>query len=230
MKHMTIHQFLEHIPIFAGLAHEQIDQLAAIVEKRNYVKGKTIFAEGEKANGLYVLYTGRIKVYKLSPEGKEQILHIFGPGEPFGEVAVFAGGEFPAYAETIDHSEILFLPRKKFVELITKDPSMAMNMLAMLSKRLRYFTQLVEDLTLKELPQRLAAYLLVLGVMKKEDTVELDIAKGQLASLLGTIPETLSRILNRMSSQGYIKVEGRQIRLLDKKALENVSRGEKLLP
>jgi CRP-like cAMP-binding protein len=230
MKGMNIDHFIREIPLFAGLVDEQIQWLAVIVEKRKYSRGKVIFTEGEEATGLYVLHTGRVKIYKLSSEGKEQILHIFGPGEPFGEVAVFAGGQFPAYAEALEVSETLFFPRKKIVELLTKDPSMAMNMLAMLSKRLKYFTQLVENLSLKEVPQRLAAYLLVLATMKdKRDTVELDIAKGQLASLLGTIPETLSRILNKMTIQGYIEVEGRQIKLLDRQSLENISMGEKLL-
>jgi len=230
MKGMNVDHFIREIPLFAGLVDEQIQWLAAIVEKRKYSRGKVIFTGGEEAAGLYVLHTGRVKIYKLSSEGKEQIVHIFGPGEPFGEVAVFAGGQFPAYAETLEVSETLFFPRKKIVELLTKDPSMAMNMLAMLSKRLKYFTQLVENLSLKEVPQRLAAYLLVLATMKdKRDTVELDIAKGQLASLLGTIPETLSRILNKMTIQGYIEVEGRQIKLLDRQSLENISMGEKLL-
>jgi len=230
MKAMNLNHFIEQIPLFEGLVDTQIQLLAAIVETRKYLRGKVVFAEGEEATGLYVLCAGRIKIYKLSSDGKEQILHIFGPGEPFGEVAVFAGGQFPAYAEALESSETLFFPRKKFIELITKDPSMAMDMLAMLSKRLRYFTQLVENLSLKEVPQRLAAYLLVLDNIKnKQDIVELDIAKGQLASLLGTIPETLSRILNKMSGQGYIAVEGRQIRLLDRKSLESISMGEKLL-
>ena len=230
MKDMSLHYFIEQISLFAGLVDTQIQLLVDIIEKQKYQRGKVIFAEGEAANGLYVLYTGRVKIYKLSSEGKEQILHIFGPGEPFGEVAVFAGGQYPAYAEALESCETLFFPRKKFVELITKDPSMAMNMLAMLSKRLRYFTQLVENLSLKEVPQRLAAYLLVLDNTKnKRDTVELDIAKGQLASLIGTIPETLSRILSKMSNQGYIEVVGRQIRLIDRKSLESISMGEKLL-
>lgn len=227
---MNIEQFISKVPLFEGLLDEQIHWLAAIVETRKYPRGMVIFTEGDAAAGLYVLHAGRVKIYKLSSEGKEQILHIFGPGEPFGEVAVFAGGHFPAYAETLETSETLFFPRKKIIELITKDPSLAMNMLAVLSKRLKYFTQLIENLSLKEVPQRLAAYLLVLADMKdKRGYVKLDIAKGQLASLLGTIPETLSRILNKMSIQGYIEVEGRQIKLLDRKSLENISMGEKLL-
>lgn len=230
MKGMRIDDFIREVPLFAGLVDGQIQLLAAVMERRKYTRGKVIFSEGEAATGLYVLFAGRVKIYKLSSDGKEQILHIFGPGEPFGEVAVFSGGQFPAYAEALESGEALFFPRDKFVQLITKDPSLAMNMLAMLSKRLRYFTQLVENLSLKEVPQRLAAYLLVLLDSKdKEDTVELDIAKGQLASLLGTIPETLSRVLNKMALQGYIEVEGRKIHLLDKKSLESISAGERLL-
>jgi len=230
MKDMNIEGFIGRVPLFEGLIGGQVHLLATIAEIRKYPRGKIIFTEGEIAAGLYILQAGRVKIYKLSSEGKEQILHIFGPGEPFGEVAVFAGVQFPAYAEALEQSETLFFPRKKFVELITKDPSLAMNMLAMLSKRLRYFTRLVENLSLKEVPQRLAAYLLVLANVKdEEDTIALDIAKGQLASLLGTIPETLSRILSKMTGQGYIEVEGRHIKLLDKQSLESISKGEKLL-
>ena len=209
---------------------EQIERLAGIVEIRKYARGQTIFTEGEKAEGFYVLKTGRLKIFKLSLEGKEQILHIFGPGEPFGEVAVFTGSQYPAHAEALEASEALFFPRQKFVDLVMKDPSLSMNMLAVLSKRLKYFTQLVENLSLKEVPQRLAAYILVLADAKETgDSVELDIAKGQLASLLGTIPETLSRILNKMTTQGYIEVEGRHIRLVDRQSLENLAMGEKLV-
>ena len=146
------------------------------------------------------------------------------------EVAVFTGSQYPAHAEVLEASEALFFPRQKFVDLVMKDPSLSMNMLAVLSKRLKYFTQLVENLSLKEVPQRLAAYILVLADVKETgDSVDLDIAKGQLASLLGTIPETLSRILNKMTTQGYIEVEGRHIRLLDRQSLEDLAMGEKLV-
>lgn len=230
MNGMNTEAFIARIPIFTGLLEEQVRQLAEIVETRRYGRGRTIFTEGDTADGFYVLKAGRIKIFKVSSEGKEQILHIFGPGEPFGEVAVFTGGHYPAHAETLEPSEALFFPRRKFVDLVMKEPSLSMNMLAVLSRRLKYFTQLVENLSLKEVPQRLAAYLLVLAdVTKKGDAVELDMAKGQLASLLGTIPETLSRILNKMTAQGYIAVEGRHIRLLNRESLEGLAMGEKLV-
>jgi CRP/FNR family transcriptional regulator len=104
-----------------------------------------------------------------------------------------------------------------------------MNMLAILSQRLKYFSRLVEDLSLKEVPQRLAAYLLYLASTGNNNVpVDLSISKGQLASLLGTIPETLSRILNRMASQGLIEVKGRTMKLLNHDALKSLASGEKL--
>jgi CRP/FNR family transcriptional regulator len=168
--------------------------------------------------------TGLVKIFKVSPGGKEQILHIFGPGEPFGEVPVFTGSHFPASAEAIAESRILFFPRTAFVNLIAANPSLALNMLAVLSIRLRQFTTQIEDLSLKEVPARLAAYLLYLaGENNQKGVVRLAISKAHLASLLGTIPETLSRIFSKMSSQGLIDVKGRHIRILDPNALSTLA-------
>jgi CRP/FNR family transcriptional regulator len=227
---MDVIDFIAEISLFNGLPAEQLRALSKIVERPSFTRGQPIFAEGQKANGFYVLRTGRVKIYKLSSDGKEQILHIFGPGEPFGEVPVFTGDRFPAHADALEKSEAFFFPRQAFMELIRLDPSLTMNMLAILSQRLKYFTQLVESLSLKEVPQRLAAYLLFLGEADHQaERLELDIAKGQLASLLGTIPETLSRILNKMSNQGFIRVDGRLIKVLDRKALESLALGVRLL-
>ena len=167
---------------------------------------------------------GLIKIFKLAPDGKEQILHIIGPGEPFGEVAVFAGRLFPANAEALADSRLLFFPRDAFVDLISRNPSLALKMLAVLSMRLRQFAVQVESLSLKEVPGRLASYLLLLAD-EQEDPARavLPISKGQLASLLGTIPETLSRIFAKMAGQGLIAVSGRNIRILDRAGLEDIS-------
>lgn len=171
-----------------------------------------------------MVISGKVKVFKLSSEGKEQILHIFGPGEPFGEVPVFTGVEFPATAEAIKESQIFFFPRDAFVGLIKKNPDLALNMLAVLSRRLRRFTLLIEDLSLKEVPGRLAAYLLYLSEMDKGgQDLELDISKSQLASLLGTIPETLSRILGRMNKKELIESDGPRIRILDVQGLRDLA-------
>jgi len=221
---LSILNHIARVPLFEGLPPEQIEDLAMIVTDQVFRKGETIFSEGEEGNGFYVVITGRVKIFKLSSEGKEQILHFFGPGEPFGEVPVFAGQHFPANAEAMEQSRVFFFPRRSFVGLIKKNPSLALNMLAILSKRLRRFTALVDDLSLKEVPGRLAAYLLYLSDQNKGATdLELTITKAQLASLLGTIPETLSRILAKLGSQGLIETDGRRIRILKKEALQDLA-------
>jgi len=219
------------IPLFQGLSRGEYEDLAMIVVDQVIRKGQTIFEEGDEGEGFYVVVSGRVKVFKLSPDGKEQILHIFGAGEPFGEAAVFAGEKFPANAEALEESRVFFFPRLAFVELIGQNPSLALNMLAVLSRRLRKLASLVEDLSLKEVPGRLAAYLLYLSEVKKGGVeVQLDVSKNQLASLLGTIPETLSRILAKLSREGFIKSTGpRQIQLLDRKGLKELASGERRL-
>ena len=218
------------IPLFQGLPRSQYGGLAKIVVGQAFKRGDTIFFEGDEAIGLYVVLSGRVKVFKLSAEGKEQILHIFGPGEPIGEVAVFAGKRFPAHAAALEETRVLFFPRAAFVDLIRNDPSLALNMLAVLSQRLRRFTTLVEDLSLKEVPGRLAAHLLYLSEREKGSSdLALDISKTQLASLLGTIPETLSRILARMTREKLIKSTGRRYQILDRKGLEDLATGERRL-
>jgi len=221
---LPILDHIARVPLFEGLPPEQIEDLAMIVTDQTFGKGEAIFSEGEDADGFYVVITGRVKIFKLSPDGKEQILHFFGPGEPFGEVPVFTGQHFPASAEVMEESRVFFFPRKSFVDLIKRTPSLALNMLAILSKRLRRFAALIDDLSLKEVPGRLAAYLLYLSDQNRGAKVlELAVTKAQLASLLGTIPETLSRILGKLSSQGLIESDGRRIRIMDREALRDLA-------
>jgi len=221
---LPILDYIARVPLFEGLPPEQIEDLAMIVTDQTFGKGEAIFSEGEDADGFYVVITGRVKIFKLSPDGKEQILHFFGPGEPFGEVPVFTGQHFPASAEVMEESRVFFFPRKSFVDLIKRNPSLALNMLAILSKRLRRFAALIDDLSLKEVPGRLAAYLLYLSDQNKGAKVlELAVTKAQLASLLGTIPETLSRILGKLSSQGLIESDGRRIRIMDREGLRDLA-------
>ena len=153
-------QSLGRTGLFKGLPEDQLEKLVRISEERFYGRGDMIFSEGDEGNGFYVVLAGKVKVFKLSFDGKEQILHIFGPGNPLGEVPVFAGQSFPANAQAMAASTLLFLPRRRLLELYTSNPTLAMNMLAVLSMRLREFTKLIENLSLKEIPQRLAAYLL----------------------------------------------------------------------
>lgn len=224
-----IFNIISSIPGFSGLSQKQLEALRQIVADKHFNKGEIIFSEGDEGNGFYVVADGKVKIFKSSIEGKEQILHIYGPGNPFGEVPVFSGKQFPANAQAMVKSHLLFFPRTAFVALLANNPSLAMNMLAVLSMRLREFTVQIENLSLKEVPGRLASYLIYLADEQKTgDHISLTISKGQLAGLLGTIPETLSRILAKMSSRHLIEVNGRDIKLLDRRGLDDLAEHGKL--
>jgi len=227
----NIAKIIAGLPLFNGLSSRQLADVRDIAIDRQYQKGEFIFSEGDEGNGFYVIVTGRVEIYKASMDGKEKILHIFGPGEPFGEVPVFSGDRFPANARALAKSHLLFFPRQAFLNLIAANPALALQMMAVLSLRLRQFTVQIEHLTLKEVPGRLAAYLLysLQEQPAEHNRITLNISKGQLASLLGTIPETLSRILTRMAKQELIKVDGKEIQVLDTIGLEALSENSKIL-
>lgn len=226
---MIIEKALAKVPLFQGLDQGQLQKLAAIVGDKTYRRGETIFSEGDEGIGFYVVIGGKVKIFKLSPEGKEQILHIFGSGEPFAEAAVFVGARFPAHAQTLETSRLFFFPRQAFICLIHENPALAMNMMAALSMRLKEFAHLIESLSLKEVPGRLAMHLLLLAEEQERDEVRLDLTKAHLASLLGTIPETLSRILTKMTKLELIATNGPLISILDRDALEALASGDERL-
>lgn len=206
--------------IFEGLPSEQIDLVSELTIEKSYGRGENIFFEGDESDGFYIISDGRVKVFKMNPLGKEHILHIFGAGEPIGEVAVFNERPFPASAEALVSSKMLYFRKKDFVDLIKKNPSVSLKMLAVMSLRLRQFANQIENLSLKEVPARLASYLVYATEEQGGgDTLQLSISKGQLASLLGTIPETLSRIFSKMGDEGLIEVNGKIIKIIDREKL-----------
>ena len=226
---MKIIDHLAEVTLFKGLTRENLEELAMIVTDQEFKRGQVIFNEGDEGVGFFVVISGKIKIYKMSAEGKEQILHLPGPGETFAEVAVFTGSSYPAFAVTLEKSRLFFFPKKSFIDSISTNPSLAMNMLASLSMRLKRFSHMIEALSLKEVPGRLAAHLLYLSEQKDDTEVVLDITKVHLASLLGTIPETLSRILGKMTKQGLIQINGPHITILDPDGLEDLADGESRL-
>ena len=233
---MTTKEFMAGLQLFEGLAPRDLDALAGLASEARFDKGRSIFLEGGEARGFYIATRGLVKIFKLAPDGREQILHVYGPGEPFAEVPVFEGGTYPANAVAIEESTLLFFPRDAIRRLLTREPALALAWLAVLARKLRRFTVQLENLTLKESPQRLAAYLLDLadradGKDSGEGpvVVELDMAKGHLAGLLGTAQETLSRILRKLTEAGHITVKGRRIELLDRAALETLASGDERL-
>jgi len=210
--------------LFGGLPLEHITEIEKIAVAKQFSKGESIFADGDEGRGFYLVVEGTVNVYKLSPDGKEQTLHIVKEGDTIGAVPVFSGKSFPANARAITKSHLLFFDRKKFIQLITDKPALTMNLLALLAMRLREFTIQVENLSLKEIPGRLAAYLLYLSQeQESRNLIKLNISKAQLANILGTGPESLSRVLGNMKSRKIIEEEGANIRLLNRELLEQLA-------
>lgn len=214
---------VKSVLFFEGLPEEKFAKLAAISIIKKFNKGQQLFEADVPANGFYAPIKGRVKIFRTSPSGKEQILHVFGPGEAFGEVPVFEGGTFPAHGQAVDDCETLFFPRREFENMIKEDPDLAMKMMAMLSQKLRILVNKIDDLSLKEAPSRVASYLLLLRSSQDSDTFKLDLPKGQIAFYLGTIQETLSRIFKRFSEDEIIEINGKEITILDMDALEDIA-------
>ncbi len=224
-------KWLQSTQLFRGLSSSQLLLVSQIAQSKQFPKGELIFRQDSEATGFFVVKTGRVKIFKVSVHGKEQILHIFGAKEHFAEVPALDGKHFPASAATLEPTELVFFPRQAFLNLLYQQPDIAINMLITLSIRLRHLNNLIEELSFKDVPQRLATYLLQLSERtNSKNSVELDLSKSQLAAALGTIPATLSRAFYRLSSDGIIAVNGTQVHLLDRDRLQSLSLGLKLTP
>jgi len=210
----AIYQGMKACRMFFGLPEADLKALCQVARYQDYPRGTLLFSEGEDATGFYIVTTGRVKIFKLSADGKERILHIVQPFDTFAEAAIFADGCYPAFAETIQQTELIFLPGQEFLSLLNNRPGIAINMIAGLSQFLRQFAHQIEELTFKDVPARLAGYLL-----KLEPEVDggylLPVNKSQLASNLGTVSETLSRSLRKLTDEGVVRVEGKKVTILD---------------
>lgn len=219
--------------LFAGLKEEDLKRIRAIASLKKVEKKEILFSDGEEARGFYVILSGKIKLYKVSPEGKEQILHIVSAPDAFAEAALFLEGSYPAFAEALTDCQLLFFPKRDFIQLIEKNPQLSINMIVTLSHYLKRFASLIEELSLKEVSSRVAKYLMDLSLKlskegKSPKEVELDLSKTQLALKLGTISETLSRTLAKMKAKGIIDVKKNKILILNREALEELASGLKI--
>jgi len=224
---------LKRCPLFAGLRDDELKKIRAIASLRHLGKKEIIFSDGEATKGFYVVLSGKVKLFKVSSEGKEQILHVVSAPDAFAEAALFLEGTYPAYAETLVESQLLFFPKRDFIQLIERNPQLSINMIITLSHYLKKFASLIEELSLKEVSSRIAKYLVDLSVKlskegKNPKEVDLDLSKTQLALKLGTISETLSRTLAKMKSKGVIDVQKNRILILNREALEELASGLKL--
>jgi len=224
---------LGRCPLFAGLREDELKKIRSIALPRQIGKKGILFLEGESAKGFYAILSGKVKLYKVSPEGKEQILHVVSAPDAFAEAALFLEGTYPAFAEALSDSQLLFFPKRDFIQLIERNPQLSINMIVSLSHYLRKFSLLIEELSLKEVSSRVAKYVIDLSLKTSKEgnvpvEVELDLSKTQLALKLGTISETLSRTLAKMKAKGIIDVKKSRILILNRDALEQLASGLKI--
>ena len=214
--------------LFSGLAEENLVELGEIAVRRPFVKGETLFSEGDKAEGFYLLCSGALKLCKISPDGREKVLHMVHPVETFAEAAFFGDGSYPAEARGVEKGEVLFFPRGAFLGLLERNPRFSMNLIASLAMLLRRFARQIEELSFADAPSRLASYLIDLASRKSTSFqgrtyLELDMRKGELASRLGTVSETLSRTFKKLKDEEVIEVDGNKVTVLNMEKLKLLS-------
>lgn len=227
-----IASILKKCLLFSDLNTTELEQVRDSGLIRKYQKNEIIFRDNETAKGFFVVLSGMVKIYRLSPEGREHILHLLSEGETFAEAAMFAGKNYPAYAEALKDSRVFFIDRTNLVKLIEESSRLVLKMMASQAKRLRRFADMIEDLSLKEVSARLAKYILDTALKEGEETKDgirfnLNISKTLLAASLGTINETISRTMADFKNKGFIEENGGKIIVLNKIALEKISLGFK---
>ncbi len=203
------------------LSADAAGHLAELCQLDEPGPGERIVSPTEAADRCWLILAGRVKIYQLSAEGAEQILHMYGPGETFGEAAMFAGGRYPAFAEPLEPARLMVLRKGDLLGAFSREPELAMGILAGLSAKLREFNALIEDLALREVPARLARRLLAEADAAGSDRFTLAQSKRELAAQIGTVAETLSRALRTLRDEGLVEVDGAQIRLVDRDGLSD---------
>lgn len=212
---------IEIVPIFSNLTLEEMLEVESTTIVKNYEKGDIIYSAGEIGNKLYVPHKGRIKISRISANGKEQVIRIVEPGDFMGELSLFSSIPLQEDAEVLEKTTMCIIEGKKLKILMEKYPSIAFKVMEELSKRLEKAENLIEDINLHTVEQRLAAALLKMANDKNE--VILNMTKGDFASQIGMSQETLSRKLTAFQDQGFIKQEGnKKIIILDADSLEEL--------
>jgi CRP-like cAMP-binding protein len=209
-------EFLGQTALLQNLSEQSLEQVASIGTLQSFQAGGLLFADGDECQGSFLILEGQVKVFKYAETGREQIMGMLGPGEYLAGVPAFDGRRYSANAVALDSLQVLFIPREPFLELLRRDPTLSFNLLTIFSHHLRRFAQLIETVSLKEVSGRIATYLLLLSHQAgNSEVVELAITKAQLAAFIGTVPETLSRVLQKMGRDGLLKLDGNTITILD---------------
>lgn len=220
---------LRSFPFFADLGDDVVRAIAEQTISRTLSRNAILFRKGEPCHGLYILIEGRVQIYRASSDGREQVLHIEGPGRPIAELPLFDGGPYPASARALENSRLLYLSRDAFQRLCHSHPEIAEAVIVELGRRLRRMVGLVEKVTLKDVRARVAATLVEVaearGAMRDGGVFSLPQTQEELARGLATTREGVARALAGLRKAGTIAQEGARVEILDAVALESAARG-----
>ena len=221
---------LRKTALFANLSEKEMQALAARVTRRRFQRGELLFSEGDPCTGLFFVAAGKIRIFKLSAAGRDQVLAVEGPGSSFAELPVFDGGNYPAAASASEDAEVLFISRKDFQNFCREHPDVALKVIAVVGSRLRRLIAIIEELSFTTVRQRLIALVLRLAESQGKSSqkgiqVELTMSHQDLASELGTVRELVSRNLSRLQAEGFLEVDGRRIIVKDAAGLAREQQG-----
>jgi CRP/FNR family transcriptional regulator len=221
---------LQDIPLFSELSVEELRKITKFSSLVNVEEGEYIFHEGEDFPGIYVVLKGLIKIFKISPQGKEYILHLLSKPQLFGDVPLFTGGNCPASVQALEDAALLFIPKNEFLAFLENNPKLSFKVMSGFAKRLKSITVKAEDLSLKEVINRLADYL----VKEAEKTsfadegelvIKMKLSNPTLAAFLGTIPETISRAFKKLKDNNIVVVHGREVSVKNFSVLKKLAEG-----
>lgn len=213
-------EYLRKVPFFTQLSDEQLNQVNKIAKKRLYKRGAIVIVEGSKGEYIYIVKTGKVKIYKTSEDGREIILDIKSSGDAFAEVTLFSDALNPATVKTIDDTEIICIKNSQIEGLILENPDIALGIIKLLNRRLLEAQRKIKSMALNDTYVRTAQTLLKLSEkygQNKDGVIDLDIniTREELASLVGTSRETVSRALSQFSKEEAITIKGRKISIND---------------
>ena len=206
--------------LLSGLTPVELKTLSARTVRKLFSAGELLFSEGEPCNGLHIIAQGKVRIFKTSVGGREQVLAVNIPGESVAELPVFDGGPFPASAVAIADAEIAFISRRDFQAYCLEHPEVALKVLQVVGARLRRLVGIIEELSFTTIRQRLIGVLLKLAESQGGKTVRgiefnLPASHQELANQLGTVRELISRNLMRLQAEGLLEVDARQIVVKD---------------
>lgn len=222
---------LRKAELFADLSDKELHTLAERVVPRHFRTGDMIFSEGQACEGLYVVESGAVRIFKTSPGGREQVLTIEGPGNSVAELPVFDGGNYPASASALGNAGLLFVSKDDFRAICVQHPYVALKVLKVAGARLRKLVGLIEEISFTTVRHRLVAILIRLAKRRgksSERGIEFSLmgSNQDLASHIGTVRELVSRNLGRLQAEGAIRLEGKNVIIPDLKNLEAMLEGE----